>query len=485
MKLNSPPVFTNFKMLIQDELAKRRAPNLTAVSMKRVILIRHGESVAQAVPRQERWNPNATFLRDAPLGEAGESQVLNLASLPNTSVELVVCSPLTRALQTAIGVFGELGVRVIVHPNLREVPSKHFGAEGAPMQQECLGRTVQELRADCRLQRDFLDWSVMLGEPDVWWSETVDSPSVVDNRLGAFGQWLVERPESCIAVVCHFNVIQRLTKTKHKVHNCSPIHCNFDGKWTVLADCGLLDNSERSAKRGGHEAQGQSPANVDRTGAQCAKVFRGSCAGAASTESLVAPREKPRKNPKVLHGAFLVNHGSFNPPHLGHLAIMVAARRRLESEGFRVDVGFLAITCTEHILSKGAVPFPEHVREKLCRILCGTTDWMLFDDRGVMHGSGSRMIPTLEQEHPGLVGFSVVGADTAGRYRPRRDTVVVARVGSAPIEEQRAKRVFCTPCADPQTGEFSSTKVRHALERGDLHAVAELCGEEAAAILAG
>mmetsp|Transcript_56398 Transcript_56398/g.150871 ORF Transcript_56398/g.150871 Transcript_56398/m.150871 type:complete len:438 (-) Transcript_56398:54-1367(-) len=437
--------------------------------MKRVILIRHGESVAQAVPRQERWNPNATFLRDAPLGEAGESQVLNLASLPNTSVELVVCSPLTRALQTAIGVFGKLGVRVIVHPNLREVPSKHFGAEGAPMQQECLGRTVQELRADSRLQRDFLDWSVMLDEPDVWWSETVDSPSVVDNRLSALGQWLVDRPESCIAVVCHFNVIQRLTKTNHMVHNCSPIHCNLDGKWTVVADCGHLDTSLRSAERGGHEAQGQAPAKVDRTGAQCAR----------------APRAKPRRNPKILQGAFLVNHGSFNPPHLGHLAMMVAARRRLESEGFRVEVGFLAMTCTAHILSKGAVAFPEDVREKLCRILCGTTDWMLFDDRGVLNTSSRRMIPTLEQEHPGLVGFSVLGADTAARYRPRRDAVVVARVGSEPIEEHRGNRVFCTPNADPQTGDFSSTKVRNALERGDLHAVAELCGEEAAAILVG
>eukprot|EP00971_Amphidinium_carterae_P050093 987233-Amphidinium_carterae.1 len=41
---------------------------------KRVCLVRHGESAAQAYSRRQRWRPDSLHLIDAPLGEPGEMQ---------------------------------------------------------------------------------------------------------------------------------------------------------------------------------------------------------------------------------------------------------------------------------------------------------------------------------------------------------------------------------------------------------------------------
>ncbi|MFN3077629.1 MAG: phosphoglycerate mutase family protein [Alphaproteobacteria bacterium] len=68
-------------------------------------LIRHGQSTFNAACAVIPWSDPMLF--DAPLSARGEEEVALLrrrvAELP---VELVLVSPLTRAIQTALGAFG-------------------------------------------------------------------------------------------------------------------------------------------------------------------------------------------------------------------------------------------------------------------------------------------------------------------------------------------------------------------------------------------
>ena len=73
------------------------------MAAKTIHCIRHGESTFN---RAWRTNPVDPLHFDAPLSEVGHEQVLRarpaIAALP---VDLVMVSPLTRALQTAAGLF--------------------------------------------------------------------------------------------------------------------------------------------------------------------------------------------------------------------------------------------------------------------------------------------------------------------------------------------------------------------------------------------
>eukprot|EP00928_Gymnodinium_smaydae_P001140 TRINITY_DN10414_c0_g1_i2.p1 TRINITY_DN10414_c0_g1~~TRINITY_DN10414_c0_g1_i2.p1 ORF type:complete len:244 (+),score=46.74 TRINITY_DN10414_c0_g1_i2:60-791(+) len=226
--------------------------------MKRVTLIRHGESAAQGFKRRERWNPSSHHLRDVALAPAGELQAANLR-LDGEPPELVVCSPLTRAVQTALLAFGTSKVPIVAHPCLREAAPRAYGAVGSPQQPECRGRPVNELVADGRLPEVArVDWSLMPPGSEPWWSEVVESEEEFEQRLSSFSAWLSDRPETSFAVVCHFYVIQTLLKVKGlKVQNCLPIACEVSsGSWNILAcadESTRLPKSEASSREADSE----------------------------------------------------------------------------------------------------------------------------------------------------------------------------------------------------------------------------------------
>ena len=61
--------------------------------------------------------------------------------------------------------------------------------------------------------------------------------------------------------------------------------------------------------------------------------------------------------------AVTVAHGSFNPMHNHHIAMMIAARKRLEDEGFTVLKGFMGLTSQSALKTKCEWVFSE---EKGC-----------------------------------------------------------------------------------------------------------------------
>lgn len=179
------------------------------MSTKRIHFIRHAQSEHNARAAQVsdedvlRRDPS---LRDAPLTALGHAQAAALASevsgLPE--IELVVVSPLSRALQTTLAVFAQHPAPRFVQPLHREMQESFCD----------IGRSPGVLAADFP-QFDFAHLD------DPWWhNDTADGApypreplDAFEARVTAFADWLSGRPETCIAVVGHGTFLRRLTGT--------------------------------------------------------------------------------------------------------------------------------------------------------------------------------------------------------------------------------------------------------------------------------
>lgn len=110
--------------------------------------------------------------------------------------------------------------------------------------------------------------------------------------------------------------------------------------------------------------------------------------------------------------------GSFDPPHLGHLALAEAARRQLG-----LDV--------VHVLPAARAPLREDTprvsdadRILLLRLAFDPFSWAVVDDREIRRGGVSYSIDTareLAAEHPGASLHWIVGADQINRLHLWRD----------------------------------------------------------------
>ena len=170
---------------------------------KIILCIRHGESTFNRAWRQTPVDP---MHFDAPLSETGHEQVRHarpaLASVP---VELVIVSPLTRALQTAFGLFAD-------HPNAPAMLVADLARER--VENSCdVGRPPAELAAE------FPDLDVA-HLADVWWHAhdepdergiCVEPIESLKARVGDFRSFLLARPERVIAVVGHGTFFYHLT----------------------------------------------------------------------------------------------------------------------------------------------------------------------------------------------------------------------------------------------------------------------------------
>jgi broad specificity phosphatase PhoE len=166
---------------------------------KIVHCIRHGQSTFNAHFLETGEDP---LHFDAPLTELGLRQVEERArELRQYPYEMVITTPLTRAIQTTLGLFGD-------HP------------AAPPIHVECLHREHLESSCDVGrppslLMQEFPHLSFELGghnegEPDP--RGFVYEPShIFEGRVEQFRRWLLDRPEGMIAVVGHGTFFSRLT----------------------------------------------------------------------------------------------------------------------------------------------------------------------------------------------------------------------------------------------------------------------------------
>jgi glucosyl-3-phosphoglycerate phosphatase len=178
---------------------------------KTVHLIRHGQSQFNAAfDSIARVDP---MIFDPHLTDLGIAQAQALAEPKRwAGVELVVVSPLTRAIQTAKQAFAGHTAPWHVEALHRE-KCDHSGD---------IGRRRAALQADFpELGFDHLD--------DPWWHHDPKRPDAIAQepevlllaRVSAFRTWLGARPETEIAVVGHGTFLHRLTGVAFK--NCEVV----------------------------------------------------------------------------------------------------------------------------------------------------------------------------------------------------------------------------------------------------------------------
>lgn len=169
----------------------------------RIVCIRHGESTFNAAHRETGRDPGHV---DALLTERGQSQVAAARpALQRIPFDLVVTSPLTRAIQTTVGLFSD-------HPAAPEVLVE-------VLHRECQESSCDVGRAASVLAAEFPD--IQVGHlPETWWYAEgeptdrgfhIEPRAIFDQRVAAFRDWLAARPERTIAVVGHGTFFFHLT----------------------------------------------------------------------------------------------------------------------------------------------------------------------------------------------------------------------------------------------------------------------------------
>ena len=165
-----------------------------------VYLIRHGESTFNVLFEKSGIDP---LHFDAPLSDNGFRQVASARpAMPELGADLVVTSPLTRALQTAVGLFEDQPVPIIV----------------SEIHRERLGNSCDVGRNPSLLMDEFPQLS--FGHLDeVWWHDgekddrgvPVEPYNLLSRRLSDFSRWIKNRHEQTIVVVGHGTFFHRLT----------------------------------------------------------------------------------------------------------------------------------------------------------------------------------------------------------------------------------------------------------------------------------
>eukprot|EP00546_Thalassionema_frauenfeldii_P019074 CAMPEP_0178894596 /NCGR_PEP_ID=MMETSP0786-20121207/105_1 /TAXON_ID=186022 /ORGANISM="Thalassionema frauenfeldii, Strain CCMP 1798" /LENGTH=252 /DNA_ID=CAMNT_0020564705 /DNA_START=249 /DNA_END=1007 /DNA_ORIENTATION=- len=192
---------------------------------KTVYLIRHGQSVGNATNTFGGADRNTSdHLIDCGLTETGRNQALDIAKFfTDVTIDLVVSSPMTRALNTAV--LGFPNYDILVHYNLRE-----FGCRIPENVPRPMNEVLKDIHADVQAREKHEVTIDLTSLQPKRWPNPHSSISRKDEVRNAF-QWLyTNRQEQTIVVVCHYNVIRSLLsdnlgRCSIKPKNGIPICC--------------------------------------------------------------------------------------------------------------------------------------------------------------------------------------------------------------------------------------------------------------------
>ena len=170
---------------------------------KLLYLIRHGVALHNQKFIEMEYNVNAFRIPeviDAPLTREGHIQSIELGSEwhDKHNIEVVIVSPLTRALETAYNIFGDTDIPIICQEYLREYP---------------IGRDTCNLRSDrdvLQLKFPSIDFSNMHYNKDILWTPGEDNMETIEalnKRICLMKDYLLNRQESKIAIVGHSSYI--------------------------------------------------------------------------------------------------------------------------------------------------------------------------------------------------------------------------------------------------------------------------------------
>ena len=225
--------------------AKHRKLKTPRTAPKRLYLIRHGQSEGQVAKRMGLDRQRDKRLRDASLTREGVRQAEQLIEyhFDQGNPELIVSSPLTRAVHTALLGFPDPGQRILIHYDLAEVGSRV--PENTP-------RPIHQVLKDLEATDRTIDAQTLL--PDTWPAVLYDGKNNRGKAIRRAMQYLyADRMEETIAVVCHFNVIREILEGGACVRprNATPIPCELYANGTSETKsrrrCLGLRNSENAS----------------------------------------------------------------------------------------------------------------------------------------------------------------------------------------------------------------------------------------------
>ena len=187
------------------QVSPRTQTDATKVK-KTVYYLRHFEALHNIRP----YNYELVDPRLSPLGESQAAKTNELL-LTFPPIDLIVCSPLSRTLQTYLLTIDHLvrsskfaAIPLIIHPDLQEVCS-------VPCD---VGRSVQDLKRDFPSLNEPLETFRQTFGDDEWREknqrESFYHPDRIDERARRIRQWLIDRPEERILVISHNLMIQAL-----------------------------------------------------------------------------------------------------------------------------------------------------------------------------------------------------------------------------------------------------------------------------------
>jgi len=175
---------------------------MTSAGPSRVLLLRHGQSETNAMRRD---------MPDPPLTELGRVQAVAWkGAIGRFGAECVLVSPLRRALETALLAFDKVDVPIEVCRHAREM----WWDEQA--------NTPSTAEALAEVLRDLPRGDEVFGVEEAL-VETRDTPQSEHASIEAMKEELRRRSEACVAVVCHWGVINALCGDG--ADNCTVVEC--------------------------------------------------------------------------------------------------------------------------------------------------------------------------------------------------------------------------------------------------------------------
>ena len=161
--------------------------------------------------------------------------------------------------------------------------------------------------------------------------------------------------------------------------------------------------------------------------------------------------------------------GTFDPPHVGHLAAAQAVLAELHLD--RVD--FLVANDPWQKSDSRNVS-PSDVRLQMVAALVRGREGLGVDDREIRRGGLTYTADTLEEIHRESAGveiFLIVGADTAARMSTWHRPEVVRRLSTLVVVNRTGQQEVSTDSSvinvTMQPIDVSSTKIRECVSRGE------------------
>lgn len=186
---------------------------------KTVHLIRHGHTTYTEGPFRTKTG-NHPF--DVTLSTVGIQQAFALSKrLGRLQAELILTSPLTRALQT-LQHAANLSQRTDdLRIEVCDIHTEHVHTSGD------VGRPAWMLAQE-------FPWISFAGLKDVWWFSPEEAPNdplkglfqsresieQLRKRVGAFRQFILSRTENVIAVIGHSTFFKELSGRRQRMQNC-------------------------------------------------------------------------------------------------------------------------------------------------------------------------------------------------------------------------------------------------------------------------